>query len=62
MTATPPIVKSICAIPVTGHDNMLLNLSGAHGSYFTRNILVIEDNSGNWGVGEISGGEKYSKL
>ena len=32
---------------------MLLNLSGAHGPYFTRNILIIEDNSGNIGVGEI---------
>jgi glucarate dehydratase len=37
---------------------MLLNLSGAHGPYFTRNILIIEDNSGNIGVGEIPGGEK----
>lgn len=58
MSATTPIVKSIRAIPVAGHDSMLLNLSGAHGPYFTRNILVIEDNSGNVGVGEIPGGEK----
>lgn len=58
MSATTPIVKSIRAIPVAGHDSMLLNLSGAHGPYFTRNILVIEDNSGNIGVGEIPGGEK----
>lgn len=61
MTATTPIVKSIRAIPVAGHDSMLLNLSGAHGPYFTRNILVIEDSSGNLGVGEIPGGEKILK-
>jgi glucarate dehydratase len=36
---------------------MLLNLSGAHGPYFTRNILIIGDNSGNVGVGEVPGGE-----
>ncbi|HGW3735068.1 TPA: glucarate dehydratase [Acinetobacter baumannii] len=58
MAASTPIVKSIRAIPVAGHDSMLLNLSGAHGPYFTRNILIIEDNSGNIGVGEIPGGEK----
>ncbi|MDU3122601.1 MAG: glucarate dehydratase, partial [Acinetobacter baumannii] len=53
MATSTPIVKSIRAIPVAGHDSMLLNLSGAHGPYFTRNILIIEDNSGNIGVGEI---------
>ncbi|MDO7412349.1 glucarate dehydratase [Acinetobacter pittii] len=58
MATSTPIVKSIRAIPVAGHDSMLLNLSGAHGPYFTRNILIIEDNSGNVGVGEIPGGEK----
>lgn len=39
MTATTPIVKSIRAIPLAGHDSMLLNLNGAHGPYFTRNTL-----------------------
>lgn len=58
MATSTPIVKFIRAIPVAGHDSMLLNLSGAHGPYFTRNILIIEDNSGNIGVGEIPGGEK----
>lgn len=58
MATSTPLVKSIRAIPVAGHDSMLLNLSGAHGPYFTRNILIIEDNSGNIGVGEIPGGEK----
>ncbi|WP_111511478.1 enolase C-terminal domain-like protein [Mycobacterium kyogaense] len=36
---------------------MLLNLSGAHGPYFTRNLVVISDSAGNTGVGEVPGGE-----
>jgi glucarate dehydratase len=45
-------------IPVAGHDSMLLNLSGAHGPFFTRNIVILKDNSGRTGVGEGPGGEK----
>jgi glucarate dehydratase len=37
---------------------MLLNLSGAHGPFFTRNIVILQDNSGHTGVGEVPGGEK----
>ena len=37
---------------------MLLNLSGAHGPFFTRNLLVLTDSSGRTGVGEVPGGEK----
>jgi glucarate dehydratase len=37
---------------------MLLNLSGAHGPFFTRNIVLIQDNAGRTGVGEVPGGEK----
>jgi len=36
----------------------LLNLSGAHGPYFTRNIMILTDSAGNTGVGEVPGGEK----
>ena len=36
---------------------MLLNLSGAHAPYFTRNLLILTDSSGNQGVGEVPGGE-----
>lgn len=53
-----PIVTELHVIPVAGHDSMLLNLSGAHGPYFTRNIVVMRDNAGNTGVGEVPGGEK----
>jgi glucarate dehydratase len=45
-------------IPVAGHDSMLMNLSGAHGPYFTRNLVVITDSSGHTGVGEVPGGER----
>ncbi len=45
-------------IPVAGHDSMLLNLSGAHGPFFTRNIVLLEDSSGHTGVGEVPGGER----
>jgi glucarate dehydratase len=56
-TSTPRIV-SLRAIPVAGRDSMLLNLSGAHGPYFTRNILILTDSAGKTGVGEVPGGEK----
>src|SRR5436190_21101059 len=44
-------------IPVAGEDSMLLNLSGAHGPLFTRNIVILQDNAGHTGVGEVPGGE-----
>jgi glucarate dehydratase len=58
--ATPKITE-MQVIPVAGHDSMLLNLSGAHAPFFTRNILIIKDNAGHTGVGEIPGGEKIRK-
>jgi len=56
-----PRVTEMLVIPVAGHDSMLLNLSGAHGPYFTRNILVLKDDSGRTGVGEVPGGENIRK-
>ncbi|WPN96589.1 glucarate dehydratase [Pseudomonas sp. MUP55] len=55
---TTPIVTDFHVIPVAGHDSMLLNLSGAHGPFFTRNIVILKDSSGNTGVGEVPGGER----
>jgi glucarate dehydratase len=49
-------------IPVAGHDSMLLNLSGAHGPFFTRNIVLLTDDSGHTGVGEVPGGEKIRRV
>ena len=43
--------------PVAGHDGMLLNLSGAHAPYFTRNLVILTDSEGRTGVGEVPGGE-----
>jgi glucarate dehydratase len=56
-TDTPRIV-AMRVIPVAGRDSMLLNLSGAHGPYFTRNIVILTDSAGHTGVGEVPGGEK----
>jgi glucarate dehydratase len=53
-----PIITAIRVIPVAGRDSMLLNLSGAHGPYFTRNLVILTDSAGNTGVGEVPGGEK----
>ena len=66
MNATPaphsasrtPIITELRVIPVAGRDSMLLNLSGAHGPYFTRNIVLLTDNAGRTGVGEVPGGER----
>ena len=53
-----PIITALRAIPVAGRDDMLLNLSGAHGPFFTRNLLILTDSDGRTGVGEVPGGEK----
>jgi glucarate dehydratase len=52
-----PIVTAMRVVPVAGRDGMLLNLSGAHAPYFTRNIVILTDSAGNTGVGEVPGGE-----
>ncbi|NOV27031.1 glucarate dehydratase [Cupriavidus necator] len=63
LTATPmasahtPVVTELTVVPVAGHDSMLMNLSGAHGPYFTRNIVIVRDSAGHTGVGEVPGGE-----
>jgi len=56
--SSTPVITDLRVIPVAGHDSMLLNLSGAHGPFFTRNLLVLQDNAGRTGVGEVPGGEK----
>jgi len=53
-----PVVTELQVIPVAGHDSMLMNLSGAHGPFFTRNIVILKDSAGNTGVGEVPGGDK----
>jgi glucarate dehydratase len=55
------VVTDMKVIPIAGHDGMLLNLSGAHGPYFTRNLVVLHDSDGNTGVGETPGGERIRR-
>jgi glucarate dehydratase len=57
-----PSVTSMRVIPVAGHDGMLLNLSGAHAPFFTRNVVLLTDNAGGTGVGEVPGGEKIRRV
>src|SRR5262245_48372607 len=53
-----PVIAELSVIPVAGHDSMLLNLSGAQCPFFTRNVVIVKDNAGNTGVGEVPGGER----
>lgn len=57
VSARTPLVVEMLVIPVAGHDAMVLNLSGAHGPFFTRNLVILRDSSGNTGLGEVPGGE-----
>ena len=58
--STPKVV-GMEVVPVAGHDSMLLNLSGAHGPYFTRNVVILTDERGCLGLGEVPGGEAIRK-
>jgi glucarate dehydratase len=53
-----PVIQEMLVVPVAGHDSMVLNLSGAHGPFFTRNVVILKDNAGRTGAGEVPGGER----
>src|SRR3954470_2689368 len=53
-----PAITEMLVIPVAGRDSMLLNLSGAHAPFFTRNLVILRDTAGHTGVGEVPGGER----
>ena len=55
-TSSTPVITSMRAIPVAGRDSMLLNLCGAHAPFFTRNLVLLTDNAGHVGIGEVPGG------
>ena len=55
-----PVIKRMDVYPVAGKDSMLLNLSGAHAPYFTRNIVILTDSTGRVGCGEVPGGKKIT--
>ena len=52
--ASSPKITEMTVVPVAGYDDMLLNLSGAHAPFFTRNVIILRDNSGHIGVGEAA--------
>ena len=56
--STQPTIAKVEVVPVAGYDSMLMNLSGAHGPFFTRNVVIITDSDGRSGLGEVPGGEK----
>jgi len=58
MAASSPTITDMLVVPVAGHDGMLLNLSGAHAPFFTRNVVILKDSAGHTGVGEVPGGER----
>ena len=58
---TRPTIAAVEAVPVAGHDSMLLNLSGAHGPLFIRNIVILKDSASHTGIGEVPGGERIRK-
>ena len=53
-----PVITEMLVVPVAGRDSMLLNLSGAHAPFFTRNLVILRDAAGHTGVGEVPGGER----
>ena len=55
-----PTIANMEVFPVAGKDSMLLNLSGAHAPYFTRNVVILTDSNGETGVGEVPGGKKIT--
>src|ERR1700732_2178342 len=57
-----PRVTSMRVIPVAGGDSMLLNLSGAHAPYFTRNVVLLTDDAGHTGAGEVPGGARIRQV
>jgi glucarate dehydratase len=59
--ASSPKITEMTVVPVAGYDDMLLNLSGAHAPFFTRNVVILRDNAGRTGVGEVPGGEQIRR-
>ena len=62
MSSQSQRIVDMRVVPVAGYDSMLLNLSGAHGPFFTRNLVILTDDAGNTGVGEVPGGDKIARV
>lgn len=46
-------IKKMRVVPVAGYDGFLLNLSGGHAPWFIRTVVILEDDAGNIGLGEV---------
>jgi glucarate dehydratase len=46
-------IKKMTVVPVAGYDGFLLNLSGGHAPWFIRTIVILEDDAGRVGLGEV---------
>ena len=57
-----PTIEKMEVYPVAGYDSMLLNLSGAHGPYFTRNVVILTDSEGVEGISEVPGSTKITEV
>ncbi|MGC2399990.1 MAG: enolase C-terminal domain-like protein [Acidobacteriaceae bacterium] len=57
-----PRITDMRVIPVAGGDSMLLNLSGAHAPFFTRNLVLLMDDAGHTGAGEVPGGARIRQV
>ena len=57
-----PTIEKMEVYPVAGYDSMLLNLSGAHGPYFTRNVVILTDSEGVEGISEVPGSKKITEV
>ena len=57
-----PTIEKVEVYPVAGYDSMLLNLSGAHGPYFTRNVVILTDSEGVEGISEVPGSTKITEV
>ncbi len=57
MNGHTPVITEMQVIPVAGYDSMLMTLSGAHGPFFTRNLVILKDSVNHMGIGEIHGGD-----
>ncbi|WP_027867908.1 enolase C-terminal domain-like protein [Massilia alkalitolerans] len=59
--SSSPVITAMRVIPVAGRDSMLLNLCGAHGPFFVRNLVLLEASDGRTGMGEVPGGDGILK-
>lgn len=58
---TTPIITKIQIIPITNHNNILINLNNTHTPFFTHNIIIIKNNSNHTNIKKIPNNKKIHK-